>query len=238
MKYFKFIALLMTLPLFFSCEEDTEIAESRITYLPKFEVSGDAYIELDCTESYTDPGTKAIEGGQEIEVTTVVKGTYFGETSISTPDEYVINYSAVNVDGIPGSFMRQVLKKPCDGDLTSSLSGIYTSTVTRITGAVQANLNNVYIVQLSDNTYALSHGIGGYYDLGLGYGADYASKGAIITVNDLATNDITVTNAQFPVWGNIVQISNFKVDAANNTITYHGSGNFGNGEFDIVLVKQ
>ncbi|GAA5225217.1 BT_2262 family domain-containing protein [Membranihabitans marinus] len=238
MKQIKIIALLCLAIGFFSCEEESDIVESKITYLPKFEAAGEDYIELTCVEDFVDPGTIAIEGGTEIDVNTVVKGKYFGASSVSTPDEYVISYSAVNVDGIPGAYMREVFKKPCDGDLVTNISGIYSSTVTRITGAVQADLNNVYIVQLSDNTYGLSHGIGGYYDLGLEYGPDYASLGAVITANDIGSNDFTVSDATFPVWGNVVQITNFKVDASTGTITYHGSGNFGNGEFDVVLKKK
>ncbi|WP_236975273.1 hypothetical protein [Membranihabitans maritimus] len=240
MKNIKLFALALLSVFFFSCEKDADIVESTITYLPKFETEGPDYIELTCQEDFEEPATSAFEGGNEIPVNRTVNGVYFGANEVSIPDQYIINYSATNVDSIPGAYMREVLKYPCSGDLQSDISGVYTSTVARVTGDVQTGMTNIFIVQTSENTYLLSNGAGAYYDKGAdwAYGSDYSAKGAVITVNDLSTNDITVSSAAFPLWGYVMDITDFKVDPASKTITFHSkNADIASLDFQVTLTQ-
>lgn len=231
------ILILIALPiLFFSaCEKKVTTDDlSRVTYFANFTLEGDETIVLPCGTEFVEPGVSAEENGNQVDVsTTIGSGTYFGAAGIdaNVADIYSISYSAINSDGFPGSASRSVYVA-CNGDMVNSIEGFYTSQVTRGSASPRPGLNYVIINKLEDNKYQLSHAIGGYYDLGSGYGPNYAALGSIISFDGSA---YSVTDGQFPVWGNVVVVSDFTVDAASKTISYHGSGNFGNGEFDVLL---
>ncbi len=229
---FGFVALSLS---FFGCEDfENTATPSAVTYLPKIDMNGNRYIELPCgTTSFDDPGVIATEEGLEINVDTKLTSAYFGGASIASPDMYTISYSATNVDGIPGSAFRTVIVNPCPTNLAENLEGKYVAKIIRDTGEEREG-QYVFIVRQSSNSYILSDGVGGFYDFGRGYGTDYASKGATITVNDIGANDYTITDAQFPVWGNMVSITDFTVDPATETISYTGTGDWGS-QFFITL---
>jgi len=223
--------------LFTSCgDEFTNSAEpSDVTFLPTLTLNGPHNVVLDCTATgYDDPGLTAEEAGNELEVVTALTAFYFGASEISAPDIYNISYSALNKDGIPGADMRRVFFPPCNGDLVTSIAGVYRSSVVRVGRDSQEDLDYVLIREMGDDKYELSSSIGGYYDLGLGYGSDYAAKGSVVSFDG---STYSATEGVFPIWGNIVQVSDFQVDPGSKTITYHGSGDFGDGEFDVTLTQ-
>jgi hypothetical protein len=189
------IILLFVLLAFTRCDEWENSAEpSSITYLPKVEVNGDSYIELDCdADSYDDEGATAIMAGEEVEYNTTVAGRYFGGNAVDGPDFYDIVYSKENEDGIPGVAFREVFWPECNGDLVNSIAGVYTANVTRngVISAEYMGIGPIIIRDLGNNQYALSDAIGGYYDYGRAYGAGYASTGMIITANNIAANDFS-----------------------------------------------
>ncbi len=232
---------------FSACNDDDDIAPlSRVTYFPDFIMDGDPSYDIACGQDFTVPGVRVEEEGVEIPFETSISGLFFNKTdggtkvNLDIPDVYSVTYSATNKDGFPGSSARRVNVQPCNGDLVTSIEGTYKATVLR--GGTfderYVDLQPIYIADLGDDIYGISHAVGGYYDYGRGFGAGYASYGATVKANDIAANDFAaVDNGVFPIWGNVVQISDFTVDAAAKTISFLGTGNFGNGEFTVNLTQ-
>ena len=227
-----------------SCSEEKTGNVSRITNYPIITLNGDPVEFVVQGETYTDPGAVAVEGDTEIPVeTTNNSGTYYGSAGVdtSTPDLYVITYSAENADGFAGSNLRNVWVMPPAGDLTTTIEGFYTADVQRAPnftpGPPYEDMQYILITKTGDNTYEMTHAIGGYYDIGRGYGPGYAARGAVITANSIPGNDFTVAQAQFPIWGNTVDITGMEVNASNKQITFTGDGNFGNGTFKVQLTQ-
>lgn len=232
MKQLAFLAF--SLLLFVSCDDfENTATPSNTTFLPKMELQGNSFVQVACNNTYTDAGIEVTEGGNSLDFDVAINGSYFGATDVAGADNYVIAYSAVNKDGIPGSAFREVVVEPCNDGTPGDLSGLYTSNTLRSNGEGY-DVSNVFVVRTGANTFAISDLVGGFYDLGRGYGSDYACKGSIITVNDLGSNDITVSQGQFPVWGNVVDVTDISV--SGSTITFSVLADFG-GEWDMVLTR-
>ncbi len=234
----KLLILISSALLVYSCADDDTKNVSSVTSYPIVEVVGDAVTLVPFGDTYTDEGAIATEGGVEIPVTTTNSaGVYWSAAGVDTnsPDKYTVTYSATNSDGFDGTGLRDVWVANT-GDLTSNIEGLYLSSVQRVGSDSHSDLQYVIIRSLGGNQYELSHAVGGYYDMGRAYGSGYAARGAEITANDIATNDFSVTNAQFPIWGNIVEVTEFKVDAAAKTVTYIGTGDWGSA-FEVTLTQ-
>lgn len=226
----------------FSCETEETLGVSKTTDYPVITINGDKTVLINSNNSFNDPGAVAKEGENEIEISTEFsKGVYFGkEFSSKTPDKYTVTYSAENKDGFKGNALRTIWFYS-DGDLGSSLEGIYLSDVQRAPSFTPSSqyddLQYVLIQKTGDDMYTISHAIGGYYDIGRSYGSRYSAGGATIKVNNIQTNDYTISDATIPGWGLSIKILDFVVDSSNNKITYTGMGTFGNGTFKVQLKK-
>ena len=247
MKYLYLVLLIFT-GTFVSCiEADSTGDVSFVTNYPVITLNGPSVMFLEQGEAYVELGAVSTEGDNEIETTiSYGSGAYLGAPGVNsgtdTPDNYVVTYSAVNKDGFAGSSLRNIWVVPPTGDLVTSIEGFYTSSVQRgptFTPSAQYNdLEYVFIWKVSDNVYGLSHGIGGYYDLGRGYGPAYAAAGGTITVNNLASGDITYSGSPIPGFGiNIVSITDFNVIPGDKMITFTGNGDFGNSTFKVQLTQ-
>lgn len=218
----KFCFLFLLGAVMVSCGE-TDVVESEVTFLPKLTITGASNLVLDCTTtSFSDPGIIAEEAGQEIPVVTNVEAAYFGSNTIDGPDSYSISYSAVNVDGIPGSAFRSVLVPPCNGDLVNSIAGTYISTVSR-NGVIPSddyrNLKYILIKENSPGVYQLSNADGGWYELGRNIGTAYGSPGIIVEANDISANDFSFPNeVEVLTFGGAIKMVSLEVDAASKTI--------------------
>jgi hypothetical protein len=242
MNYFKVLLFLVTVTMI-SCVEDSTGGVSSVTSYPEISVQGDATVFIEQGSTYEDAGAISMAGDAVLE-TTITYGTgAYTESPFGTEvaDKYTITYSALNEDGFAGNALRDVWVVPPTSDMVTSIEGLYTAATQRAPDFVPSDqydgLTYVTISKTGDSTYALSHAIGGYYDMGRGYGSGYAALGAVITANDIATNDFTATQAVFPIWGNTVDITEFTVDAASKSITFTGDGNFGNGTFKVQLTQ-
>lgn len=225
-----------------SCDgkEDASNVLSEVTYLPYIEVQGESSITLDCdTDEFIDEGAIASESGVEIDLETTIEGYYFGSSAIDTPDYYVVTYSATNVDGIPGAEFRDITWAPCNGDLTTSIAGLYTADIVR-NGSVDPtyqDLSPVMIKDLGDGVYQLSDAIGGYYDFGRGYGHNYAGTGMTVTANDIPSNDFTHTDViGVGLFGGDLSMTSFSVDATSGTINFTTEWSFG-FTFEVTLTQ-
>lgn len=241
---FSIIGLIMT-----SCDPSVEAPgsddSSAITYLPKITLEGESNILLDCdATSFTDPGAIAEAGGTEIEMTSKLAGTYFGGTTIDGPDKYTITYSAFNDDDIPAAEFRSVLWPACNGDLVTSIAGMYTASILRTTvssgGTVnytQSAFGPYFIIDLGDGKFQLSDAIGGFYEHGYGYGSAYAATGMTVTANNIALNDFTHDDViGVGAFGGALNMTDFSVDPVTKTIEFTTEWSFGY-VFEVTLTQ-
>lgn len=115
-----FLMLMIGVTLFVGCEKTT-YDESDITYYVAFDMAGEAVMMAPVGTGFTDPGVTASEAGVDVTADMVVEGSI-------NPDEvgqYIINYSAVNVDGFSSSVTRTVYIY--DPAVTTDIAGKYTS---------------------------------------------------------------------------------------------------------------
>jgi hypothetical protein len=243
MKYLYIILFLITGTLV-SCVQDDTDNVSRITNYPIITVNGSSELFLQQGDSYTDAGAISTEGDTEIPTTTTFSsGTYFGSSfGTDSPDKYVVTYSAINADGFAGNALKTIWVTPTTGDFVTSIEGLYMSDVQRgptfAATAQYDDMKYIFIKKIGDNSYAISDAVGGYYDIGRGYGANYATSGATITVNNLATNSFTFTPGPIAAFGITLNISNMVVDAGTKTISFTSTyGTAASGVFKVQLTQ-
>ena len=241
----QYIIILFALLVLTGCEEWTNsAASSKATYLPLVALQGEGHIDLECNAlGFEDAGCIMTEGGEALEVTATNYGLYFDghwvdgtgtwnaahweydHSEPSGPDLYDISYSAVNVDGIPGVSARSVYWPQCNGDLVTSIAGVYKASVRRngVTGGLNVdNLGPFIIKDLGNNVYALSDGFGGWYEHGRGFGSyDGPALGATVTANDIPTNDFTFgPTFSISVFHGKCELTAFSVDPVARTINF------------------
>lgn len=188
---FSIIGLMLT-----SCDPSVESPgasdESKATFLPLITLVGGDFT-LDCTaSSFIDPGASASAGGVELELNTALTGKYFGGTTLDAgPDSYAVAYSAFNSDEIPATAFRSVLWPECNGDLVTSIAGMYTAKVARNNSSPYAEAGPFIIKDLGNDRYAISDAHGGWYEYGRAIGVAYATPGMVLKANNIAANDFT-----------------------------------------------
>lgn len=209
--------------IFTSCEDISSANVSKVTDYPIIDVLGDDPMFIPLGGSYTDPGAVATEGENEIEYTTSAKGNFRGASSVdtNTADEYVVTYSAVNVDGFFGTATRKVIVYKT-GDLVNSIEGVYRCTIARngsTPSAAYRNIEYIYIWKNTDGSYGISDAFGGWYSNGRGLGLTYITPGGKIVANNIAANDFsfpgTLTNSGF---GGSAQITGLTVNPTTKTV--------------------
>jgi len=211
----------------FSCTEDP--ISSTITNYPVLELnaSGESTIFVEQGESFTDPGAIATIDGVEVPVTTTYTGRYRGNVftgSLDTnvADVYTVSYSALNSDGFAGTATREVIVAKT-GDLTTSIEGLYRSTVFRngVQGSpasAYTDMEYILIWKNADGRYEISDALGGWYLLGRAI-ADSESPGGLIVANNIAANDFSFPGTQTNLYfGGPSTIRSAVVDAAAKTI--------------------
>lgn len=229
---FSILGLMMT-----SCDPSVDAPGSNngsaITYLPLITLEGETSIVLPCDGSvpYEDPGAIAEAGGTQIDLTTSVNGKYFGVNSVNDgPDVYLVSYSAFNEDDIPATANREVLYPECNGDLITSIAGMYTASVSR-NGSSPAGYqdNGPFIIRdLGDNRYAISDAQGGWYEYGRGLGVAYATLGMVLVANNIPTNDFTSEgNVTTNTFGGSNTFISLTVDPVAGTLTLTVDWDFG-----------
>jgi hypothetical protein len=233
------IALLISVSCFTACTTVDTADVSRITYFPVFTVSGASTVFVKKGATYVEPGAVAKAGTTIVPTVTTSVGNYTGTSPMNTsiPDQYLVSYSATNVDGFVGSASREVWVYNT-GDLVNSIEGLYTSTVVRngLSGAQYTDMKYILIWKNANGTYEMTDGLGGYYNYGRGYGVGYAARPVTITANSIATNDFSVPNFSVGAFGGVAKMSGISVDAAAKTITY--TTTWDAGYTFVVTLKQ
>lgn len=235
------IALLISGSFFTACTPvDTENVSS-ITYFPVFTIAGANPIFVTQGTSYVEPGAVAKAGAATVPTVTASTGNYRGTSPMNTtiPDEYLISYSATNTDGFVGSASRVVWVYKT-GDLVNSIEGLYTSTVKRggVSSAQYTDLKYILIWKNANGTYEMNDGLGGYYNMGRGYGVTYAARTVTITATSIPTNNFTVPNFSAGDFGGNVVMTGLAVDPTTKKITFTSTWDgSSNGTFDVTLTQ-
>lgn len=246
MKIYKKLLVLFFLALtIISCEKNVDSdGISKITYYPDFVVNGDETILLPTGTAYTEPGVTASANGEDIAVTSTVAGLirpFSGSTvDAELENQYEITYSATNSDGFSGIVTRTVWVATT-GDLVNSIEGLYISTVKRTTSSGFSyfrNMEYILIYKTGVNTYAISDGIGGWYDIGRAYGPTYRATPIEVTAVDIPSNSFTYSG-DFGVgaFGGSATMSGFTVDPVAKTITFTTVWDGGPYTFDVTLTQ-
>ena len=216
-----FLALMIGLN---SCDKKTEDI-STITYFVNIELNGDALVFHEKGTPWVDPGFSATEGDDDVTANVVVTTPSMNELGY-----YEITYSATNSDGYAGHVTRNVVVY--DGNLsTTDISGEYTSDVVRNSSESYAGNPVVISKTPVDGVYEISDWIGGFYNIGRGYGAGYAFHGYFQMKSDTEFDIISSTN---PWNAPLDSVENMVYNPTDNTITYTAKW-LGKYNYDISL---
>lgn len=226
-----------------SCEKkyETEGLSSK-TYYAVFTITGDQLLTVALGSNYSDPGCTADANGTDIPVDVSVKGNYQGYSGstvdANTADQYIVSYSAENADGYVATAEREVWVAD-EGDFVNSIAGLYTSTVVRngSTSPQYTDMQYVLVWEKSAGVFQISDAIGGYYNMGRGYGVAYTAQGMTITANDISANDFSWGG---PIvvgpWPEALTVTDVTADAASKTLTVTSSWDAGY-EFVVTLTQ-
>jgi len=212
---------------FMSCEKDLSTEGiSKTTYFPEVTLLGNEVDAINVGQVYDDLGVSALANGENVPTVTTVVGQFVGYSGsaidIQTPNRYIMTYTATNEDGYSASVERTVYVAQT-GNFTSSVEGLYISRCVRTPGqgAVPATMDLQYVIVWKSgvNTYQISDALGGYYDLGRGYGNGYIGTGVTFTV-DFAGNTVTTVSSTLSVasWGDSGLVTGMSIDAANKKL--------------------
>ena len=235
------------LTIIVSCDKETTGDISRITYFPEFTIDAPSSQIVSAGSAFTIPDATAEEDGVDLPVTVSVSSELNGlsDFDINTPDIYTIEYSAVNSDGYPGSSSITVIVAPPSGDFATSITGLYSSSVDRVfdgSPSSRGPMNYIFVTENGNGDYVISDYIGGWYYIGSQYGYAYAATGPTITVNDIATSDVTINGNDFGVgaFGDDAVITDMSFDPAAKTISFFTEWTLSDGRFvtfDVLLTQ-
>lgn len=159
MKIYKLGLLAFITMFLFSCEKETE-GLSRITYYATFDMAGDDFLFVKINTAFSDPGVTATEDGKPLQVTS--KGT----VDTSKPGVYILQYSAVNSDGLSSSISRRVAV--VNDFPTVDLSGKYQYVGRTQSPTVTKNGGVVGYYHISDSWFQASAAPMDFLDMGDG----------------------------------------------------------------------
>lgn len=222
------------LTLFFgvvSCDKESEDISTLTSYVT-IVLEGDEVVFHQKGTPWVDPGYSATEAGEDVTADVVA----------TTPDidnigSYTLTYTAVNSDGYSGSVSRKVVVYS-PGLSTLDISGTYSGDVFRLNTSDNSTRsfadNEVVITATSvPGLYHISDWIGGFYNVGYGYGAGYAFTGYFEMISPTEFNHIESSNP----WGDPAdEVINWNYDVNNSVLTYNFMW-IGKYDFALTLTK-
>ena len=238
MKMYKCIlAVILSVFLFAACEKETA-GLSRITYYATFEMEGDEYMFIESNSTFTEPGVKAFEDETELPVD--IKGT----VNTAVPDIYTIFYSAKNSDGFSKTIARKVIVyDPTPSALESGLYKVsplsnrtpLNSGPGKSGGAEYKSAPIIIIYQISSGEFYTTDFLGGYYEVGRGYGSRYAMTGTFLFNEE--DNTIELAESYCEGFGDSLDdVVNGVLNPKTKTLTYTAQY-AGTYDFNVIATK-
>lgn len=214
MKKILSIVGLACLSLFVSCEKETEGISFETQYA-SFVLTGENPYNLPIGTAYAEPGVKATEGDQELQVVT---SNNIDHNKLGI---YTVNYAATNSDGYEAATTRTVAVYSPTAPATD-LSGTYVCDMFRVNadGGGKRSFNGLKLVisKVGPGIFYVSDLLGGYYEQGIGYGVAYAMTG-YLSLN--ADNTLTLLSSHVSAWGDSLEgLTDGKYDPATGQITW------------------
>jgi hypothetical protein len=238
MKIYKYCLIIFSVIFFFACEKETE-GISRITYYVDLELKGNSTEFVNLGGTYIEPGWTAIEEGSDVSENVTVSGT----VDTSKPGLYTLNYLVYNADGFPKTAQRQVVvSDPTPSPLESGFYKVSKLSNRTSLGSGPGSAGSkeyaseplILIYQVSPAKFYISDFIGGYYEVGRGYGPAYALKGHFTLNPD---NTLTANDSFLAGWGDSLDdLINATYDPATKTLTYTAQY-AGAYDFNIIATK-
>lgn len=236
MKKYIIYSFLFTISLFglVSCEKDSSMDDSRLTYYVAFALKGDAIMLVTVNTPYVDPGVTATLNGADAASRVKVTGDVVNPNTIGL---YNVTYSAVNDDGFKTSVTRKVIV--CNPAVTTDISGTYTtvSPTHRLRAGATVNYSgyDITVTKIAPGFFYVSDFFGGYYDQRAAYGANYAMTGYVKLNTD---NTIGVLSSSVKGWGD--SLTSFAGGVYNPTTKslYWEAGYAGTMTFYVTLNKK
>ena len=239
MKLYKYSLLLIFSVLFlFSCDKETE-GVSRITYYVDLTLKGNPVEFVSLGGTYVEPGWEAYEEGEDVSDKVQVSGN----VNTSKAGLYTLTYVAYNTDGFPKTATRQVVvSDPTPSPLESGFYKVSKSSNRTSLGSGPGSTGSkeyaseptILIYQVSPGKFYISDFMGGYYEVGRGYGSRYAMTGHFI-LND--NNTLTLSDSFIAGWGDSLDdLVNGIYDPATKTLIYTAQY-AGSYDFNVIATK-
>ncbi len=239
MKKYKYSLILIFALIFLSCEKETE-GISRVTYYVDLTLKGNSVEFTQLGGSFNDPGWTAIQEGEDVSGDVNVTGS----VDTNKIGLYTITYSAVNVDGFAKNVSRRVVVyDPTPSPIVSGIYKVSKSSNRTSFGSGPGSAGSsefaseptILIYQVSPGKFYTSDFIGGYYEVGRGYGPNYAMTGHFLLNDDLT---ITHVDSRIPGWGDgLDNVVNGNYASGSSTLTY--TAQYASAyDFNIIATKQ
>jgi len=226
------LLVLGSLLIFIGCHEITSEDPSVLTYYAAFEMLGDETMVIPVGTSFNDPGVKATIKDQDVSNRIVITGM----VDANAVGLYTLIYSVTNDDGFTTSVKRTVIVE--DPNITTDISGSYVTvegTYRDLNGATDNYPGfDVTITKVASGFFYVSDLLGGYYDQGRQYGANYAATGYIRLMED---NSIVLISSFVKGWGDSLSgLYNGKYNPNDNSIKW--DADYAEMMFYVVLNKK
>jgi len=214
---------------FSSCEKKNTAGLTEMTYYPSIEMMGDNPLLVPLGSTFTDPGVKSELDG--VDVSNKVK--VVSNVDASNGGVYSVSYTVASTDGFTRTESRMVIVASPNYN-HNDLSGNYTANVIR-NGTTSFSGNPVSLKKssLGYGIYEISDWIGGYYNVGYGYGPNYAFPGLIQVDGDNNVVLISMSNA----WGDPFDAVVGTYDSATKVFQYDAFW-LGKYDFKVTLTLQ
>lgn len=239
MKIYRYSLILISFLFLLACEKETE-GLSRITYYVDLALKGNTTEFVNLGGTYNEAGWTAIEEGTDVSENVIISGT----VDTSKPGLYTLNYLVYNTDGFPKTTQRQVVvSDPTPSPLESGFYKVSKSSNRTSQGSgpgasgstEYSSEPTILIYQVSPAKFYISDFIGGYYEIGRGYGPTYALTGHF-TLNE--DNTLTANDSFLAGWGDSLDdLVNATYNPATKTLQFTAQY-AGSYDFNIIATKM
>lgn len=157
-----------------SCKKDSK-GVSFVTTYADIVLKSTSTIAWQIGQPFVDPGFTANEGGTDLTNSVTIKSN----VDVSKPGVYSVSYTVSNSDGYPSTVARTVVV--CE--TSAPLNGFYQSSIIR-NGSTKRGPFTQLIYGIGNNRYHVQDLLGGWYDIGSGYGPLYAGAAVVELKNN------------------------------------------------------